>query len=119
MARTHGSLNRTTKQINDVIKSHFARTNKDGTYLDDLARDDKNLYIALVLKVMPQQVAVDVKHHVDLASAMLQAEQRRHDLALTIDHQPSAPTSIVHHEPVVPKPLETKDTALEHSMNKP
>ena len=76
MARKKGDLNRTTKDINEAVKKHFAYTNKDGKYLDDLARDDKNLYIALVLKVMPNQIAVDVKHHIDLAGAMLVSQQQ-------------------------------------------
>tara|TARA_R110000772_G_scaffold243277_1_gene356087 strand:+ start:228 stop:605 length:378 start_codon:yes stop_codon:yes gene_type:complete len=82
---------RTTRQLNDVIKSHFTKINKDSKFLDSLAVDDKSLYVSLVLKTIPNAIAIDVSHHLDLSLAMRQANERLDTYnKQTIDHLPGA-----------------------------
>ena len=61
-------------RLRDTIANHFEKMERDRSYLTRLALESPSVYCALVAKVIPQQVAVDVTHHaVDLGQLMLDA----------------------------------------------
>ena len=95
MGRNKGDVNRTTKDINESIKRHFAKTNKGGNYLTSLSVDNPSLYVALVLKTMPAALSIDVTAHVlDLSAAMSEANERLNQSQMkTIEQTSEQPIS--------------------------
>ena len=90
MARTKGAKNKMTIAIKDAVEHAFSTVNRDGQYLVTLSKEHPQVFCALVSKCIPTAVAVDVKHHIDLGNAMLEASQRLKDFNLkTIEHTPN------------------------------
>jgi hypothetical protein len=81
-------------KLRDTIAGHFERMERDKRYLSMLAMQHPQVYCALVAKVIPQQVAVDVTHHViDLGQLMLDAHATLKELRTlppAIDNAPLA-----------------------------
>lgn len=76
-------------RLRDTIANHFERIESSRNYLTTLALNHPQVYCALVAKVIPQQVAVDVTHHaVDLGQLMLDAHATLRTLR---DVTPQAP----------------------------
>jgi len=68
-------------RLRDTIATHFERIERDKRYLSMLAIQHPQVYCALVAKVIPQQVAVDVTHHViDLGALMIEAHATLREL---------------------------------------
>lgn len=93
MPRALGAKGRNAAAIRDAIGMAFERVNGGGKYLDFLATDHPALFVALVAKVLPAAVAIDLNiTGVDLGKAMADARarlaQRDGDGATVIDVTP-------------------------------
>ena len=82
-------------RLRDTIAKHFERIERDKKYLSMLAMQHPQVYCALVGKVIPQQVAVDVTVQViDLGAEIVAAHKTLADMRAnmaaldTIDHVP-------------------------------
>jgi hypothetical protein len=90
-----GSIKTHTKQVKAAVLRVFEEVNQGDQYLRALALDDQRLFLSLLARLIPQEVAatVDVRHSVDLGAAMAEAQQRvdsMHDPTPIIEHNPSA-----------------------------
>ena len=87
--RTRGK-GKLTIAVKDAVERAFNKVNHDGQYLVRLADEHPQVFCGLVSKCIPTAVAIDVKHHIDLGNAMLEASQRLKDFnAQTIEHTPN------------------------------
>ncbi len=114
--RGPGRLN---KSVKEAVEYAFNKVNNGGDYLLKVANDDPKTFLALVAKCIPTAVAVDVKHTIDLAGAMLASQQQLKELAnnqeiKTIEHEHVTPDSQTgdnetRNTKIPAKPLETKE----------
>ena len=71
MARTKGAKNKMTIAIKDAVQRCFEQVNINNAYLLDLAENEKPLFVSLISKCIPNQVALDVQISLDLGAAMI------------------------------------------------
>ena len=96
MARTKGAKNKMTIAIKDAVQRCFEQVNINNAYLLDLAENEKPLFVSLISKCIPNQVALDVQISLDLGSAMLENERNLQRLnSVTIDNEPDKPTNVL------------------------
>ena len=72
MARTKGAKNKMTIAIKDAVQRCFEQVNINNAYLLDLAENEKPLFVSLISKCIPNQVALDVQISLDLGAAMIE-----------------------------------------------
>jgi hypothetical protein len=110
MARTKGAKNKMTIAIKDAVQRCFETVNIDNAYLLDLAVNEKTLFVSLISKCIPNQVALDIKVQLDLGQAMIENQanlDRMKVIAPVIENEvgtePDSPKI------PEPKPLKTND----------
>ena len=102
MARSKGTLNKFTRDMKDALELAFNRSG-GVDYLVRIAKDEPKLFCALLGKLIPAQITVSVTNHIDLATAMIAAEEtiKRLSAPNIIDVTPEileespAPTTVV------------------------
>ena len=110
MARTKGSKNKMTIAIKDAVQRCFEQVNINNAYLLDLAENEKPLFVSLISKCIPNQVALDVQISLDLGAAMLQSQaniDRMQVISPVIENEVGTEPDLP--ETVKPKPLKIND----------
>ena len=63
--------------VKDAVELAFKKQNRGGRYLDMLASEHPAVFVSLLAKCIPTQLAVDVKHHaLNLGVEMARASER-------------------------------------------
>ena len=96
-----GSVQTQTADVKRAILKVFNAVNQDDAYLNDLADTDRKLFLSLVARILPTEVAVEQTVKFDLANAMqiaannsqrMAAEQIANSPAPVIDMTPELVT---------------------------
>ena len=89
--RKKGQKNKLTKNIKEAVESAFIRVG-GVAYLETVARDDPRTFCALIAKIIPATVALDITHKIDLGLAMRESQQNLERLnQKIIDVTPAKP----------------------------
>ena len=95
---TKGSVTLQTNAVKDAVLRVFNELNEDNDdFLYQLAEDDRKTFVALCMKLIPQEQEIEVKHTVDLGAALIEAQARLN--AVTIEHDPADEVSVLSVEP--------------------
>lgn len=93
-----GSITTQTADVKRAILRVFMAVNGDDEYLNGVAQNDKKLFLNLVARILPTEVAVEQKLTIDLGAGMAAANERVAQMYTpVIDHEPADVTP----EPVI------------------
>ncbi len=99
---TKGSVRTHTIAVKDAVLRVFNEVNSDDSYLREIAASDRKLFLSLLARLIPTEVAVEQKVTFDIGSAMREATARVDRMsAAPIEHAP-APVIDVSPEPPAP-----------------
>jgi len=73
-----GAVQTHTYAVKEAVLRVFEAVNEDDTYLENLAREDKKLFLSLLARLIPteQNIQVDKTVRLDLGAAMREADER-------------------------------------------
>jgi hypothetical protein len=98
--RVKGSKNKITKDMKELLHLAFKRAG-GVDYLVRQADAEPKAFMALLGKLVPVQVALDISVHLDLGKAMIENQANLDRLN----------TLILEHEPDIPIPIDAPGTA--------
>ena len=99
---TVGSVKTQSVAVKDAVLKIFHEVNSDGSYLREIAADDRKLFLSLLARLIPTEVAIEQKVTFDIGSAMREATARVD--RMTAEQIENTPTPIVDVTPEPPTP---------------
>jgi hypothetical protein len=105
-----GSIQVHTNAVREAVLRVFEEVNENDDYLNALALDDKKLFLSLLARLIPSEVAVDhkVSHKFDMGQMMSAAQSHLDNQAAPLA-PPSEPVVInAQPEPVTPARPQTE-----------
>ena len=99
---TVGSVKTHTVAVKEAVLKIFHEVNENGDYLREIAASDRKLFLSLLARLIPTEVAVEQKLTVDIGRAMREATERVDRMTVEqLAHTP-APVIDVSPEPAAP-----------------
>ncbi len=100
-----GSVKTHTIAVKEAVLKIFNEVNSDGNYLREIAADDRKLFLSLLARLIPTEVAIEQKISFDLGAEMAAAHLRLNATASgqpVIDVTPTAPEPVTAPRPRQP-----------------